>query len=278
MENVNVNVNERVSLNKEREQSFAKVVNERLGETRINNQGEVMFIIEYVNALDITVQFKTTGEVVKTTYNHFVRGEIKSHFTPTVYGVGVKGIEPTVDENGKMIDSYKCWCHMLERCYSSKYQKKYPTYKGCYVCNDWLYYPNFKNWYDNNYYEINNKTSQMDKDILIKGNKVYSPNTCIFVPNFINTLFTKSQNTRGEFPIGVSYHKDSKKYKARLRMYKNGKSTLKHLGYYNTPNEAFEVYKQSKEDYIKEVADEYKDIIPVELYKAMCEYEVDIND
>ena len=130
MENVNVNVNERVSLNKEREQSFAKVVNERLGETRINNQGEVMFIIEYVNALDITVQFKTTGEVVKTTYNHFVRGEIKSHFTPTVYGVGVKGIEPTVDENGKMIDSYKCWCHMLERCYSSKYQKNIQPIKG----------------------------------------------------------------------------------------------------------------------------------------------------
>lgn len=274
----NINVNERVSQNKEREQSFAKAVNERLGETRINNQGEVMFIVEYVNSEDITVQFKRTGEMVKCTYNTFVKGNIKSHFTPTVFGVGITGLEPTVDENGKMIDSYNCWCGMLKRCYSAKYQDKYPTYKGCSVCNDWLYYSNFKNWYDENYYEIDNQTSQLDKDILVKDNKVYSPNTCMFVPQFINKLFTKRQKTRGELPIGVCYHKAIKKYQAQLRIYKNGKSTLKHLGCYNTPNEAFEVYKQAKEDYIKEVADEYKDIIPVKLYEAMYEYEVNIND
>ena len=93
----NVNVNEKVSSNKERVQSFAKVVNERLGETRINNQGEVMFIVEYVNSQDVTVQFKTTGEVVKCTYGNFVKGNIKSHFTPTIYSVGVTGIESIVD-------------------------------------------------------------------------------------------------------------------------------------------------------------------------------------
>ena len=165
---------------------------------------------------------------------------------------------------------------MLMRCYSAKYQEKHPSYKGCYVCNEWLYYHNFKKWYDENYYEIDGKTSQLDKDILVKNNKVYSPNTCVFVPQFINTLFTKKH--RGELPIGVSYHKYSKKYKVQLSVYKNGKSTLKYLGYYNTANEAFEVYKQAKEDYIKEVADEYKDRIPVKLYEATYEYEVNIND
>ena len=274
----NVNVNEKVSSNKERGQSFAKVVNERLGETRINNQGEVMFIVEYVNSQDVTVQFKTTGEVVKCTYGNFVKGNIKSHFTPTIYSVGVTGIESIVDENGELIDSYKCWKNMLKRCHSAKFQEKRPTYKNCYVCDNWLYYPNFKKWYDENYYEIENKTSQLDKDILVKNNKVYSPTTCVFVPQFINTLFIKSNKIRGELPIGVSYKKDNKKYIAQLSVYKNGKSTIKYLGYYNTPNEAFEVYKQAKEDYIKEVADEYKDIIPVELYKAMYEYEVNIND
>ena len=274
----NINVNEKVSPNKERGQSFTKVANERLGETRINNQGEVMFIIEYINAHDITIQFKRTGEIVKCNYTNFVRGEVKSHFTPTVYDVGVTGVEPSRDENGELIDSYKCWKNMLERCYSAKLQEKYPTYKGCSVCNDWLYYPNFKNWYDDNYYEIDNKTSHLDKDILVKNNKVYSPNTSMFVPNFINTLFVKRQNYRGELPIGVSYHKGNKKYVATLNLYKDGKSTRKTLGYYNTSNEAFEVYKRAKESYIKDVADEYKDIIPVELYKAMYEYEVDIND
>ena len=274
----NINENEKVSPNKEREQSFAKAVNERLGETRINNQGEVMFIVEYVNVHDITVQFKTTGEVVKTTYNHFVKGNVKSHFSPTVYGVGITGTEPTRDENGKILDSYKCWCNMLRRCYSDKVQEKYPTYKGCYVCADWLYYSNFKNWYNENYYEIDNKTSQIDKDVLIKGNKVYSPDTCVFVPNFINKLFTKNQNKRGELPVGVDYLKASKKYRAGLSVFKDEKKTTKYLGCFDTPNDAFEVYKQAKEEYIKEVADEYKDIIPVKLYEAMYDYEVNIND
>ena len=274
----NVNVNEKVSSNKERVQSFAKVVNERLGETRINNQGEVMFIVEYVNSQDVTVQFKRTGEVVKCAYGTFVKGKVKSHFSASVFGVGVTGVEPTRDENGKMIDSYKCWKRMLQRCYSAKYQEKQPTYIGCCVSDDWLYYPNFKNWYNENYYEIDNKTSQLDKDVLIKGNKVYSPDTCVFVPKFINTLFTKRQNGRGELPIGVCYDKTSKKYKAQLSVFKDGKKTLKYLGCFNTPNEAFEVYKQAKEDYIKEVADEYKDRIPVKLYEAMYEYEVNIND
>ena len=268
----------KVSKNKEKKQSFARIANERLGETIIQKCGEVAFIIEYVNAHDITVQFKTTGELVKTEYKNFTRGEVKSHFTASVYGVGITGLEPTKDENGEVLSSYKCWIEMLRRCYSAKWQEKYPTYVDCSVSEEWLYYHNFKNWYDNNYYEIDNKTSHLDKDILVKGNKVYSPDTCVFVPQFINKLFTKSQKTRGDFPIGVNYDKASKKYRAQLSIFKDGKRTMKHLGLFDTPEEAFEVYKQAKEDYIKEVADNYKDKIPVELYKAMYSYEVSIND
>ena len=277
MENVNKN-QVKVSRNKERRQSFAKVANERLGETVMQNCGEIAYIVEYVDSQNITVQFKTSGELVKTRYGVFVKGLVKSHFTPSVYGVGIKGLQPTVDENGEQLDSYRCWADMLRRCYSIKYQEKKPTYKDCSVCDDWLYYPNFKNWYDTNYYEINNKTSQLDKDVLIKGNKVYSAYTCVFVPNFINTLFTKRQNDRGELPIGVTYNKRDKKYVAQLSIFKDGRSTQKHLGSFNTANEAFEVYKQNKEDYIKEVADNYKDKIPAELYEAMYSYRVDIDD
>lgn len=251
---------------------------ERLGETVIQRCGEVAFIVEYVNSQDITIQFKATGELVKTEYGAFVKGKVKSHFTPSVFGVGITGTEVTVDENGERLDSYKCWKDMVRRCYSAKFQEKHPTYKGCSVCDEWLYYPNFKKWYDENYYKINNKTSQLDKDILIKGNKVYSPNICVFVPNFINSLFTKSQNSRGELPIGVSYRKANKKYQANLSVFKDGKSTVKHLGCFDTADEAFEAYKKAKEEYIKEVADEYKDKIPAKLYEAMYSYEVGIDD
>ena len=268
----------KVSKNKEKKQSFARIANERLGETIIQKCGEVAFIIEYVNAHDITVQFKTTGELVKTEYKNFTRGEVKSHFTASVYGVGITGLEPTKDENGEVLSSYKCWIEMLRRCYSAKWQEKYPTYVDCSVSEEWLYYHNFKNWYDNNYYEIDNKTSHLDKDILVKGNKVYSPDTCVFVPQFINKLFTKSQKTRGDFPIGVNYDKASKKYRAQLSIFKDGKRTMKHLGLFDTPKEAFEAYKQAKEEYIKEIADNYKDKIPAKLYEAMYAYEVSIDD
>ena len=279
MRNGNLNENQvKVSRNKAKKQSFAKIANERLGQTVLQNCGELAFIVEYVNSMDITIQFKTTGELVKTTYGAFVRGEVKSHFTPTVYGVGITGLEPIRDEDGEKLDSYICWFSMLNRCYSAKYQKRQPTYIGCSVSDDWLYYPNFKKWYEENYYEVENKTAQLDKDIIIKGNKIYSEDTCVFVPKFINTLFVKSQKTRGELPIGVSYHKARKKYQAQLSMYKDGKKTTKHLGWFDTANEAFNAYKQAKEEYIKEIADEYKDKIPVELYEAMYAYEVEIND
>ena len=268
----------KVSKNKEKKQSFARIANEKLGETVMQNCGEIAYIVEYVDYQNITVQFKKTGELVKTTYGDFIRGNVKSHFTPSVYGVGIKGTEVTVDENGKQLDSYICWKNMLERCYSAKCQKKHPTYIDCCVSEVWLYYPNFKKFYNETYYEVENKTSQLDKDILVKGNKVYSPETCVFVPNFINKLFIKRQNDRGAFPVGVYYHKTKKKYVAQLSVFKNGKKTQKHLGYFDTANEAFYVYKQAKEDYIKEIADEYKDKIPAKLYEAMYAYEVDIND
>ena len=265
-----------LSENRKRRKSFSKIANERLGETVMQNCGEVAFIVEYVDYRNITVQFKATGELVKTEYGNFVKGNVKSHFTPSVYGVGITGLESTVDKNGEKLDSYVCWNEMLKRCYSAK--EKHPTYKDCCVCADWLYYPNFKKWYDKNYYKINNKTSQLDKDVLIKGNKIYSPDTCVFVPSFINSLFTKSQKTRGELPIGVDYLTANKKYRVSLSVFKDGKKTKKYLGCFNTADEAFEVYKQAKEDYIKEVADNYKDEIPVELYKSMYSYKVDIDD
>ena len=278
IENVNLNENQVKVSNKERRRSFAKIANERVGQTVMQKCGELAFIVEYVDSQNITVQFKATGELVKTTYENFVRGKVKSHFTPSVYGIGITGLEPTVDENSEMLSSYKCWNHMLERCYSAKCQEKHPTYKDCRVCDEWLYYSNFKKWYDENYYEINNKTSQLDKDILIKNNKVYSPDTCVFVPQFINTLFIKSQKIRGAFPVGVHYYKASKKYMARLRVFKDGKSVKKYLGSFDTAEEAFEVYKKAKEDYIKEVADNYKDKIPTKLYESMYAYEVSIDD
>lgn len=266
--------------NKEVRKRISKESSDRLGETRMMNCGEIAFIVEYNGNKDITVQFKTTGELVKCRYSTFKDGQVKSHFTPSVYGVGIIGLEKTTDINGKMLKSYDIWHSMLQRCYDKKLQQKRPTYKECEICKEWLYYKNFKEWFDRNYYSIENQRICLDKDILIKGNKIYSPETCIFVPNNINVLFTKRDSERGKFSIGVCWHKATNKYIASCRVFnmETNKTKNKHLGLYNTPEEAFKVYKETKENNIKLVADYYKEQIPKKLYDAMYRYEVEIDD
>ena len=163
---------------------------------------------------------------------------------------------------------------MLRRCYDSKYHDREPSYIGCEVSEDWLNFQNFAGWYYDNIYQIEDEVISLDKDILCKGNKIYSPDTCVFVPQTINSLFTKRDNHRGNYPVGVYYKKKNKKYIAQC----NVNEKQKHLGCYDKPEEAFQVYKNFKEKYIKEVAEEYKDKIPEKLYNAMITYEVEIDD
>jgi len=251
-----------------------KTEKSRLGETLINNQGEEMEIVEYNNSHDITIQFKSTKEVAETTYGAFKTGEVKSHFSPTIYDVGIKGIAPTTDENGKKLGSYMCWYDMLRRCYSKKCQEKHPTYIGCTVSEEFKNYDSFKLFYDKNYYEIKELGKiQLDKDVLYKNNEIYSKENCIFVPQIINKLFTKRQNYRGDLPIGVSLN--GKNYQAQCN---DGDGKLKYLGAYTTPELAFNSYKKFKEKYIKQIAEAYKSRLPTKLYEAMYYYTVEITD
>jgi hypothetical protein len=108
----------------------------------------------------------------------------------------------------------------------------------------------------------------------MKNNKIYSKDTCIIVPSKINKLFVKEKSIRGNYPIGVCYHKQISRYVAKLTI--NNKE--KHLGCFDTEVEAFNAYKIAKEKHIEEVANEYKDKIPQKLYDAMINYEVEIGD
>ena len=249
-------------------------IKDRTGEFGVSNSGERMTIIRYGGKNDIDVKFDDGTVVEHKQYNDFKRGKIKNPYFPNVYGVGFVGIGDykSVDENGKNTKCYMTWHDVHKRCYDPKWHKKEPSYKNCRVCQLWNNYQEFAKWNDENYYEVGNERMNLDKDILCKGNKIYSPDTCIYVPQSINALFIKRDNERGDLPIGVSKYED--KFVAHLS--KDNK--LIHLGYFNSPEEAFLAYKQAKEQYIKEVAEEYKDKIPYRLYEAMINYEVDIND
>ena len=246
---------------------------DRIGEEKTNNFGSLMRIIKYRNNKDIDVFFPEYGWTKEhTSYNCFIKGNIKTPYECRTFGKGCLGNGIYSLLNNKEV--YKTWNGMLRRCYEPKYHVEKPTYKDCEVCDEWLNFQVFAKWYYTNFYQIPGELMSLDKDILCKGNKIYSPDTCIFVPKKINSLFVKRDNDRGDFPIGVFFDKSTKKYRAQCNMNEKRKS----LGRYNTPEEAFEVYKQYKEQYIKEVAEEYKNVIPQKLYNAMINYEVEIDD
>lgn len=238
----------------------------RTGEKHITNEGYGVEIIEYFGALNCTIQFEDGNIIINREYSSIVRGTIKNPYHKSVHGVGYFG-------NGRYSSKthfkiYYTWNGMLERCYSEKLQKKRPTYIDCTVDTGWCNFQNFAKWFEENYKE----NQHLDKDILIKGNKIYSPDTCAFVPQQINYLFVKCNSKRGKYPIGV--FKRGNRFKVQM----NINSIQVHLGLFNTPEEAFQTYKTAKEKYIKEVANKYKDQITEQTYQALINYQVEITD
>ena len=253
---------------------------DRIGEESINNFGSKMVIKEYRGCMDIDVYFPEYNWTFKhATYQSFKNGKIKCPYEPSIYGVGYLGEGKYVaTENGKHKKEYRIWYDVLRRCYDPKVQEKYPTYKGCTVENYLLNFQNAAEWIKNNYYEVLGERMHLDKDILCKGNKVYSRETCIFVPERINSLFVKRDKSRGKDPIGVS-DLPSGNYQVNCS---NGYGKYIYLGTYSTKEEAFRVYKEYKEKVIKEVIDSYEGKIPEPFYSrlktAMYNYKVEIDD
>ena len=187
---------------------------------------------------------------------------------PIMCGVGYRGSE-NVDCKS---ESYLKWHDMINRCYNAKFHERQPQYKGCIVCEEWLNYSNFKVWYEQ--HKVQGMSLDLDKDILFKGNKVYSHETCCFVPHAINTLFLSKKAVRGDYPIGVSYEKDKKKFRAYMAFM--GKQIK--LGTFDTVEAAFARYKEYKEGFIKDMAKQYKGQIPDKAYEAMMKWIIEIDD
>lgn len=251
---------------------------DRTGEIKKNTNGNNMKIIKYNSWDNILVEFEN-GYTTTCAYKEFKNGYVKNPYEKTIYNLGYIGEgKYKTSLNNKNTIQYTYWKNILKRCYDRKYSSKYPTYKDCTTCEEWHNFQNFAQWFDENYYECDEKRMHLDKDILHKGNKIYSPNNCIFVPERINLLFTKNNINRGNHPIGVSWDKNEGKYRATCSTFNNGVKISKYLGVYNTTEEAYHVYKHFKEKHIKQVANEYKNQIPVKLYDALYKYEVEITD
>lgn len=191
--------------------------------------------------------------------------------TKLVYGVGINNRKYPVKVKGKNLKVYDTWRHFLQRCYCPERQRKNPTYIGCQASENFKNYSYFYEWCQNQI-GFDREDSQLDKDFLIKGNKLYSEDTCLFLPRRLNTILLSCRSARGKLPVGVSAHQG--KFLARCCTDKS--ST--HIGVFNTPEEAFQAYKQAKEAYLKTQAEKWEGKIDIRAYEALMRYEILITD
>lgn len=250
----------------------------RLGKKYINNDGENLVIINYKNSLNVDVKFDDGTIVLNKKYDNINKGIIrnpnyKNHINKnirTIYNIGFIGGDKYNNKNF----SFSIWKEMIRRCYSEKFLLINKTYIGCSVDEKWHNFQNFSEWF---YSEKSGYLEGyvLDKDILIKGNKIYGPDTCCFVPSQINSLFTKRIKTDkiDNLPVGVQNSKTNKKYVATIRKFHRNI----YLGSFDTIEEAEEVYLAERKIFLKDVANKWKDKIPEKVYNLIITYEDALN-
>lgn len=251
-----------------------------LYEEKLNKQGCLMKIIEDNGSSDIIVEFQDEYKYRKhTTYANFKSGSIRNPYYPSVYGIGITGCKYPTKINELSTKEYVAWMGMLRRSFAKTVKNRQPTYKNVSCCKEWENYEFFYEWLHNQsnfnrWYQ--GKRWAIDKDILNKGNKTYSPDNCCLIPQNVNCLFLKREAERGKYPIGVRHREEG--FIAVCRNPFLDKAV--ELGCYSTPEEAFQAYKIYKENIIKQVAEEeYRNgNITKQCYEAMMKYEVEITD
>lgn len=174
----------------------------------------------------------------------------------------------TASKGNKITKEYRLWTNVLARCYDPSYHVKYPTYEGCTVSENFKNFQFFAEWC-NNQIGFGNKGWHLDKDILVVGNKEYSENACVFVPKELNLLLVDSGKSKGKYPIGVCYDKSCGMFKAYITKYK----VIYNLGRYECPKQAHKVYCLEKKVYVKQLAEQYKDIVDVRVYNALVRWQ-----
>ena len=188
---------------------------DRTGEKHFSNQGYEVEIIKYFSATNCTIRFNDERNTIreKVAVKEILSGSVKNSYHPETLGVGYMGVgKYTSRIDGKMTKCYTCWNNMLRRSCSIKYKQKHPTYKEVTLCKEWHNFQNFAKWYENTYpHHIKNIKFQLDKDLLQQGaeNKIYSSETCVWLPPIINTFLSNKNSKNTSKYTGVCFEKNS---------------------------------------------------------------------
>ena len=184
-----------------------------------------------------------------------------------VHGFGVNDANYVVGRlvGGKsvMCKAYDTWKELIRRCHSEKSLKKWQTYIGVTVCDEWRSFMAFREWWLENHVD----GWQIDKDLLT-DNRQYSPESCIYIPSWLNTFTIGCDSTRGEFPIGVDYHKKSNSFRSRCRNPANG--SREEITGFKTPEAAHLAWRSRKLEYAAQMKNEM-DAIDARIYPRVVE-------
>jgi len=234
-----------------------------------NKLGYQYTVVDYISCTEVVIKFDNTDKLISVAASTIRNNEIKNRFAPSVVGVGILG-DCKINIRDK---DYRTWRGMLTRCYGEESLKKCTSYKGCTVCPSWQIFTEFKNWFDKQQMEPN---WHLDKDLLVRGNKEYGPDTCVFVPAAINSFLVDRHSERGKYPIGVTAKTKNNvtSYAARCGVF----NSRVNIGSFKTPELAFEAYKITKESQAKKLAEHWKDRIDPRAYAALLNFTVQITD
>lgn len=242
----------------------------KAGDVFKTNQGCSCTVIAYESRTNILVEFNDKHKhqlVVRA--KHLISGYIKNPYYPSVRGKGFIGVgEFKAYRNSEVTDEYKKWSSMLRRCYSKVEAKRRSSYSDCEVQEDWLDFQKFALWLTSNkHYK---EDYQLDKDLLVLGNKVYSADTCCLVPTQINNLLLNKKSRSKKLPLGVKEDGRSDRFVAAVSV--NAQNY--HIGTFDTPKEAHEAYVRAKELHVKRMAREWRDRIDDRVYTALMSWRV----
>ena len=231
-------------------------------------------VLKYNGAHNVEIRFLKTGFEMTVELGNLRNGKVKDPYSPSIFGIGVVGTKYPSEINRVKTKEYVLWTHMLQRCYSDSFKKKYPTYEGCEVSGNFKSYECFYEWCHKQI-GFSNQGWHLDKDLLVRGNKIYSESACVFLPQEINLLLVKREALRGEHLIGVHWCNTKKAFVAQVN---KNKGNPEWLGSFKTEIEAFNAYKVAKEAFIKEQANKWKSQIDERAYEALMNYTVEITD
>lgn len=237
----------------------------KVGSTWTTRDGSMIEVLELLKNQEVVIRFLAPVRYEDVVlYGNILSGSIANKFKPSVCEKGFLGKYP-VDVKSKL---YTSWSGMLNRVYNSTTDTAKANYGDCKVAEKWFYIGNYAEWFNKQVVEDN---WQLDKDLLLPGNKVYCEDYCIFLPKEINTFLTNRANHRGEWPVGVTYHARLNKWQATCSTNGNGNG---YIGIYTSPEAAFAAYKVVKEKYARELAEKWKGIIDVRAYDALMKFDV----